>query len=55
MEVNMSNKNIVFTAPFVTEIIDYKMPEIDSGKVLVKIVRSSISAGTMSSTPGWWG
>ena len=42
----MENKSIVFTSPGVAELKDEKVPEVGPGKVLVKLVRSSISAGT---------
>ncbi len=42
----MSNKSIVFTAPCVSEILEVENPELKEDEVLVKLVRSSISAGT---------
>ena len=39
-------KQIVFTAPMVTEILEVEMPKMGENDVLVKIERSSISAGT---------
>lgn len=42
----MKNKSIVFTAPYVTEIIEEEIPIISDTQVLVKILLSTISAGT---------
>ena len=42
----MKNPNIVFTAPFVTEIIDKEIREIGENEVLVESVCHTISAGT---------
>ena len=39
-------KQIVFTAPCVTEILDVDVPELGENDVLVQLERSSISAGT---------
>lgn len=39
-------KQIVFTAPKVTELLEVAVPDIGEHEVLVKIERSSISAGT---------
>ncbi len=39
-------KQIVFTAPRVAEILEKEIPEIGENEVLVRIERSSISAGT---------
>lgn len=39
-------KQIVFTAPYVTEILEVDTPELGENDVLVKLERSSISAGT---------
>ena len=42
----MSNKRIVFTEPYVAKLLDVDMPTPAAGQVVVKLVRSSISAGT---------
>ena len=42
----MSNKSIVFTAPCVSEILEIETPELKEDEVLIKLVRSAISAGT---------
>jgi len=42
----MSNKSIVFTAKNTSEIIDVGSAELKEDEVLVKLVRSAISAGT---------
>ena len=42
----MKNPNIVFTAPYVTEIIEKEIPELKENEVLVESVRHTISAGT---------
>jgi 2-desacetyl-2-hydroxyethyl bacteriochlorophyllide A dehydrogenase len=42
----MQNRNIVFTAPNVAEVVDKPVPEPGPGQVLVKTVRSCISSGT---------
>ena len=42
----MLNPNIVFTAPRVAEIIEKPIPSPGSGEVLVRTVRSCLSAGT---------
>lgn len=42
----MENKSILFTAPYVTEIVDSEVPAIGDNEVLVKLSRSSISPGT---------
>ena len=39
-------KQIVFTAPYVTELLEVNVPRMGENDVLVKIERSSISAGT---------
>lgn len=39
-------KQIVFTAPRVAELLEVEVPQIAENEVLVKIVRSNISAGT---------
>ena len=46
MEVSMKNRSIVFTAPYVTEILDEEIPKISDDQVLVRILRSTVSAGT---------
>ncbi|MBQ9761382.1 MAG: zinc-binding alcohol dehydrogenase [Clostridia bacterium] len=42
----MSNRTIVFTAPYVTEILEKPIPTLNRDEVLIKIERTSISAGT---------
>ena len=42
----MNNKSIVFTAPYVTEMIEEEIPKINDNQVLVKLLLSTISAGT---------
>ena len=43
----MKNPNIVFTAPYVTEVLDYPMPkELGEYDVLLKIQCTTISSGT---------
>ena len=42
----MLNPNIVFTAPRVAEIIEKPIPSPEPGEVLVRTVRSCLSAGT---------
>lgn len=42
----MSNKAILFTAPAVAELVDEEMPILKDDEVLVKIERSTVSAGT---------
>lgn len=42
----MSNRHITFTAPKVASIIDREIPKVKENEVLVKLVRSTISAGT---------
>ena len=42
----MKNRSIVFTAPYVTEIIEEEIPKISANPVLVRIMRSTVSAGT---------
>lgn len=42
----MKNKNIIFTAPGVAEIIEKDMPTVGAGEVLVRSVRDTISPGT---------
>ena len=40
------NKNILFTSPSVAELIDADMPHAGAGEVVIKLYRSTISAGT---------
>ena len=42
----MINPNIVFTSPRVAEVIDKPVPSPGPGEVLVRTVRSCLSAGT---------
>lgn len=42
----MKNKIILFTSPNVAEIVESDMPKLENDEVLVKLVRSTISAGT---------
>ena len=42
----MKNKNIIFTAPCVAEIVEKDMPIPGAGEVLVRSVRDTISSGT---------
>ena len=42
----MKNRNIIFTAPRVAEIIERDIPEVKRGTVLVRSVRDTISPGT---------
>ena len=42
----MDNPNILFTAPGKAELVERPMPEVGSGQVRVRLVRSTISAGT---------
>ena len=42
----MHNPNIVFTSPRVAEVIDKPVPSPEAGDVLVRTVRSCLSAGT---------
>ena len=42
----MKNRNIVFTEPCVARLLDEEMGELESGKVRVKILRSTMSPGT---------
>ena len=42
----MKNKNIIFTAPCVAELVEKEMPTPMSGEVLVRSVRDTISSGT---------
>ena len=48
MEYNnpMNNPNIVFTAPRVAEVLDRPVPSPGPGQVLVRTMRSCLSAGT---------
>lgn len=42
----MMNRHILFTSPGIAELLEKQMPTVGDGDVLVKIERSSISAGT---------
>ena len=42
----MSNKSILFTSPCRAELLEQEMPSVGPGEVLVRILRSTISAGT---------
>ncbi|MBE6602004.1 MAG: zinc-binding alcohol dehydrogenase [Ruminococcaceae bacterium] len=42
----MKNKNIIFTAPCVAELLEKEMPTPGAGEVLVRSVRDTISSGT---------
>jgi len=42
----MKNKNIIFTAPGIAELIEKEMPVPGAGEVLVRSVRDTISSGT---------
>ena len=42
----MTNPNIVFTAPRVAEVLEKPIPSPEAGDVLVRTVRSCLSAGT---------
>lgn len=42
----MKNKNIIFTAPGIAEVIEKDMPTANAGEVLVRILRTTISSGT---------
>ena len=42
----MKNKNIIFTAPCVAELLEKDMPTPGAGEVLVRSVRDTISSGT---------
>lgn len=42
----MKNRNIVFTRKDTAEVVDRPMPEVAAGEVLVRLVRSCVSAGT---------
>ncbi len=39
-------KSIVFTEPSVAELLDEQIPAVGNGQVLVKLLRSTVSAGT---------
>ena len=45
-EMEIMNRNIVFTEPGKVELIDCPMPEVRTGEVLVRIVRTCLSSGT---------
>ncbi len=40
------NRNIIFTGKNTAELLDRPMPEVDAGKVRVKLARSTVSSGT---------
>ena len=42
----MKNKNIIFTAPGIAEVIEKEMPTANAGEVLIRILRTTISSGT---------
>ena len=42
----MKNKNIIFTAPGVAEVIEKDMPTTKAGEVLIRMLRTTISSGT---------
>lgn len=42
----MSNRSIIFTAPYVSEFFEIETPVLKEDEVLVRLERSSISAGT---------
>ena len=42
----MQNRSIVFTAPCTAELVNREIPQISEDQMLVKICRSTISAGT---------
>ena len=42
----MKNTNILFTAPGIAELVEKEMPILEPGKVLLRIVTTTISAGT---------
>lgn len=42
----MSNRNIVFTAPCIAEVIDRDMPSIREDEVLLQMMVTTVSAGT---------
>lgn len=42
----MTNRNIIFTAPRIAEIIEKDIPQLKQGTVLVRSVRDTISPGT---------
>jgi threonine dehydrogenase-like Zn-dependent dehydrogenase len=42
----MKNQNIIFTAPGIAELIEREVGEPEAGKILVRTVRDTISAGT---------
>ena len=43
---DMTNTNIIFTAPCVAELVEKEMPHVGAGQVLLKNVITTISAGT---------
>ena len=44
--MQMSNRSILFTSPGRAELCDAEIPSIGAGEVLVKLLRSTVSAGT---------
>ena len=40
------NRSIIFVSPGVAEVIDKEMPKVEADQVLVKLNRTTISAGT---------
>ena len=42
----MKNQHILFTAPGVAELVDKALPEMKETDVLVRVARTSVSAGT---------
>ncbi|MBQ9113104.1 MAG: zinc-binding alcohol dehydrogenase [Clostridia bacterium] len=42
----MKNKNIIFTAPGIAEVVENDMPVIAENEVLVRVYRSTVSSGT---------
>lgn len=42
----MKNKNIIFTAPGIAEVIEKDMPTPGAGEVLIRMLRTTISSGT---------
>ena len=42
----MKNQSILFTSPCVAELLESEMPVVEEGEVLVRLARSTVSAGT---------
>lgn len=42
----MKNQSILFTSPGVAELVDMEMPVLNADEVLVKVMRTTLSAGT---------